>query len=119
MAFFDDMKDTLTSVGRDVTQKTKEISGVTKLKLDIKGKEESLNREYIALGKHYYEMNKDGEVCQEQMANISTLLNEIATMKEEIMKIQGVCKCPNCGASLVAGAAFCNQCGTKIENTTL
>ena len=36
MAFFDSMKETLTTAGRDVSQKAKEVSGVAKLKLDIK-----------------------------------------------------------------------------------
>ena len=48
MAFFDSMKETLTTAGRDVSQKAKEVSGVAKLKLDIKSKEDALNKEYIA-----------------------------------------------------------------------
>ena len=50
MAFFDSMKETLTTAGRDVSQKAKEVSGVAKLKLDIKSREDALNKEYIALG---------------------------------------------------------------------
>lgn len=58
MAFFDNMKETLTSAGRDVSQKAKEVSNIAKLKMDIKSKQDALDKQYIELGKHYYEMIK-------------------------------------------------------------
>ncbi len=115
MSLFDSMKETLTTAGKDVSQKAKEVSGVAKLKLDIKSKEEALNKEYISLGKRYYEMHKEGELAEKEIANISTLRNEIADLKAEVMKIQGSCTCPQCGAVLQAGVVFCSKCGAKIE----
>ena len=35
MSFFDEMKESLVSAGKDVSQKAKEVSGVAKLKLDV------------------------------------------------------------------------------------
>ena len=99
MAFFDSMKETLTTAGRDVSQKAKEVSGVAKLKLDIKSKEDALNKEYIALGKRYYDMQKEGE---------------IADMKDEVVRMQGGACCPHCGAVIPEGAAFCSKCGAKM-----
>lgn len=115
MSFWDNMKETVTSAGRDVSQKAKEVSGVAKLKLDIRSKEEALNKEYITLGKRYYEMNKEGEIADQEMSNVSTLLNEIEDLKEEVLRMQGGYSCPQCGAVLPLGTAFCSQCGTKIE----
>lgn len=115
MSFFDNMKETITTAGKDVSQKAKEVSGVTRLKLDIRSKEDALNKEYIALGKRYYEMNKEGEVADETIANISTLLNEIADLKNEVMKMQGGCICPQCGATMPVGTAFCSKCGASLE----
>lgn len=40
MSFFDEMKESLVSAGKDVSQKAKEVSGVAKLKLDVKSKED-------------------------------------------------------------------------------
>lgn len=34
------MKESLVSAGKDVSQKAKEVSGVAKLKLDVKSKED-------------------------------------------------------------------------------
>ena len=49
MAFFDNMKETLTSAGRDVSQKAKEVSNIAKLKMDIKSKQDALDKQYIEL----------------------------------------------------------------------
>lgn len=114
MSFLDSMKSELLSAGRDVSQKAKEVSGVTKLKLDIKSKEDELNKQYIALGKKYYDMHKEGQMPEEEITNISTLLNEISDLKNEILKIQGSCVCSQCGATLPEGTVFCSKCGAKI-----
>lgn len=120
MAFFDSMKETLTTAGKDVSQKAKEVSAVTKLKLEIRSKQESLDKAYIALGKRCYELHQEGnsiEPTQEEITEISTLTEEIANLNEEILKLQGSCACPQCGAILPDNTAFCNKCGAKIETT--
>ena len=40
MSFFDEMKESLVSAGKDVSQKAKVVSGLAKLILDIKTKED-------------------------------------------------------------------------------
>lgn len=115
MSFLDDMKQELFSAGRDVSQKAKEVSGVAKLKLDIKSKEDALNKQYMELGKKYYDMHKEGEMPEAEITAISTLLNEIKDLKEEILKIQGACTCPECGATLPEGISYCSKCGAKVD----
>lgn len=114
MSFLDSMKSELLSAGRDVSQKAKEVSEVAKLKLDIKSKEDALNKQYVELGKRYYDMHKEGEIPEAEIVNISTLRSEIADLKEEILQIQGACTCPQCGNTLPEGTVFCSQCGAKI-----
>lgn len=115
MSFLDSMKSELLSAGRDVSQKAKEVSEIAKLKMDIKSKEDSLNKQYIELGKRYYNMHKEGEMPEAEIANISTLINEIADLKDEILKIQGACFCPQCGVILPEGTVFCSKCGAKLS----
>ena len=114
MSFLDSMKSELLSAGRDVSQKAKEVSEIAKLKMDIKSREDALNKQYIELGKKYYEMHKEGEMPEAEITNISTLINEIADLKDDILKIQGACICPQCGVTLPEGTVFCSKCGAKL-----
>ena len=46
MDFFDRMGEKLVTAGRDVTQKAKDLSGTAKLNLDIKAKEDFIEKQY-------------------------------------------------------------------------
>ena len=39
MEFFDKLSETIVSAGKDVGQKAKDVSGIAKLKMDIRSKE--------------------------------------------------------------------------------
>lgn len=117
MAIFEDMRDALLSAGKDVSNKAKEVSGVAKLKLDVKSKEDFVEKQYAALGRTYYEQHKEDEepAEAEQFKVIREALEEIERMKAEILNLQGAAECPNCGARMPQGASFCSNCGTKME----
>lgn len=118
MEFFDKLGESLVSAGKDVSQKAKDISEVAKLKLDIKSKEDYVEKQYAALGAAYYEKHKDEEGCEEaeQFFLIKEALEEIERMKAEMLRIQGAAECPNCGARMPEDAAFCSSCGTKMDD---
>ena len=59
-------------------------------------------------------MQKEGEIADEQIANVSSLLSEIADLKDEVVRMQGGACCPQCGAVIPEGAAFCSKCGAKM-----
>ena len=40
MEFFDKLSETIVSAGKDVGQKAKDVSGIAKLKMDIRSKED-------------------------------------------------------------------------------
>lgn len=117
MDIFDKIGVTLASAGKDVTQKAKDVSEVAKLKIDIRSKEEFVEKQYAALGKRYYEKYKDEKDHEEaeQFFLISEALEEIERMQAGVMKIQGAAKCPNCGAKVAETASFCSSCGAKID----
>lgn len=120
MDFFDKLGATLSSAGKDVSQKAKDLSGTAKLNLDIKAKEDLIQKQYTELGRIYYAAHKD-DPAAEGMNCIRTICEaeqEIARMRDEILKIKGAVACPNCGAQLPAGTGFCGQCGTKITTAT-
>ena len=117
MAFFDKLGETIVNVGKDATQKAKDLSGVAKLNLDIKAKEDYVQRQYTELGRIYYEEHKtESEVDgAEHLELIKEALEEIERMKLEIMELRVTKTCPKCGAELADGAEFCSACGEKVS----
>ena len=109
MAFFDKLGETIVNVGKDATQKAKDLSGVAKLNLDIKAKEDYVQRQYTELGRIYYEEHKtESEVDgAEHFELIKEALEEIERMKLEIMELRGT--------ELADGAEFCSACGEKVS----
>ena len=118
MDFFDKLGETIVSAGKDVGQKAKDVSEVAKLKMDIRSKEDFVEKQYAALGRIYFEEHKDETECEqsEQIFLIKEALEEVERMKAEVLKIQGSTECPGCGAKMPEDAAFCSNCGTKLND---
>ena len=64
MEFFDKLSETIVSAGKDVGQKAKDVSEIAKLKMDIRSKEDFVEKQYAELGKAYYEKHKDEESAE-------------------------------------------------------
>lgn len=118
MEFFDKLGESLVTAGKDVTQKAKDVSEIAKLKLDIKSKEDYVQKQYAALGLAYYEKHKDEEGIEEaeQFFLIGEAKEEIERMKAEVLRLHGSAECPKCGATMPEGATFCSSCGTKLDD---
>ena len=118
MGFFDELTESLTTAGKDVTQKAKDMSEIARLKLDIKSKEDYVQKQYMAIGQAYFEKHKDEEGIEEaeQFFLIREALDEIERMKAEILKLRWAAECPKCGAKMPEGATFCSNCGTKMDD---
>lgn len=118
MDFFSKIGDTITSTGRDVSQKAKELTGLAKLNMDVRSKEEYVLKQYSEIGKRYYEMHKDDAEPQfEEMSLIKAALEEIEDLKNEIAEMKGLKHCTSCGAIMGAEDAFCTKCGAKREDS--
>ena len=52
MEFFDKLSETIVSAGKDVGQKAKDVSGIAKLKMDIRSKEDFVEKRVIFETKH-------------------------------------------------------------------
>ncbi|MGN0140767.1 MAG: zinc ribbon domain-containing protein [Roseburia sp.] len=118
MSVLDDVRETLISTGKDVSQKAKDVSEVAKLKLDIRAKEDFVEKQYVMLGTDYYMKHKDDEESEaaEQFRVIGEALEEIRRMKAEVLRIQGAAECPKCGNRMPAGATYCSNCGAKMDD---
>lgn len=118
MDLFEQIGEALVSAGKDVSQKAKDVSGIAKLKIDIRSKEDYVQKQYAALGSEYYAKHKDDNTCEEreQIFLIREALEEIDRMKDEVLKYHGASQCPKCGAKMPEGASFCSSCGAKLND---
>ena len=98
MDILEKIGDTLVNVGRDVTKKAKDVSGIAKLRLDIRSKEDFIKEQYLELGKAYYEAKE-----------------AIAEMERQILELKKVKVCPDCGAEASDTAGYCSVCGAKLS----
>lgn len=115
MTFLNRLGDTITSVGKDVTQKAKDVSGIAKLKMDIRSREDFVKEQYIQIGKAYYQAHKGEDVPEkDRFDRIDEALDEIARMELQILELKKARKCPKCGAEASDTAEFCSVCGTKL-----
>ncbi len=117
MAIFEKIGDTIVGAGKDVTEKAKELSSVAKLKMDIRTKEEFVEKQYALIGKKYYEAHKDDDILDYEECNvIEEALDSIADMKAQLMDIKGAKKCLSCGEEVAEDASFCANCGAKLDD---
>ena len=101
MAFIEKMGDTLFNMGKDVSQKAKDMSGIAKLKLNIRAKEDFVKAQYMEIGKAYYERHRGEETPeQERFDLIDEALEAIEEMEMQILELKGARKCPGCGTKL-------------------
>ncbi len=115
MDFFERLGDTIVNVSRDVTQKAKDVSGIAKLKLDMKATEDFIKEQYAALGKWYYQEHKEEEGEQRAwIERIDEALEAIAQMELKILELKKARVCQECGAQASDTAEYCSVCGAKL-----
>ncbi len=76
--------DTISAVAQTIVEKNRTNAKLNRLRLVMKSESELMNRAYIALGKHYYEMQKKGEAKPDE--NQQQLFEVIEKSKAKIAK---------------------------------
>ena len=81
-----------------------------------KAKEEVMGA-YLALGKEYFEANKNNESSDfaEQIVNIKEKQDKEMLWYQYRLSLEEKTLCEHCGAIITSDSAFCNKCGGKIE----
>ena len=114
MGFFNEL-------GKKTTEATSKITKETKLKLKMGDNKSKINGLYQEIGKKVYEKHARGEKIdikeelKEECEKIDTLSKEIEEARLEILKLNNKRLCPNCFSEVEKTAAFCSQCGEKLE----
>ena len=120
MGFFNDLKETITDTGKDLSSKAKTTSDNAKLKNQIRTNEKSIESLVLQIGNRYLEKCTD-EVDPEY----ADLITEIRRLQAENAELNqtiaansapaGSKQCSNCGQYNAPEAKFCVSCGTELK----
>ena len=116
MAFWDNLSQKASETTAKAMQKAKEMSDVAKLNSMISEEEAKINNTYYQVGKLYVTMHPHDheEEFAGMVASLAEAEEKIKSYRQQIQDIKGVVRCPQCGAEVQSGAAFCSSCGTPM-----
>ena len=120
MAFFTDMKRSLTEAGKQVAQKTKEAfrhGPVKDAALQGEGGGEPPVRADRQERSSKPQTQSDEEAYSAEFALIRESLKTIDELQNRLSTLEGFIHCPECGARIEKTAAFCSKCGAKIAES--
>lgn len=92
MDFLDKLGETITTKGKEVTDKAKDLAEVANLKSQISTCENVIKKNYIELGRIYYE--KHGSASEEEYEEacraIANAQNAVVDLEAKIKEIKGI-----------------------------
>lgn len=117
MAFFEDLGKRITQTSQEVVQKTKDTAEVIKLNNMISDEEKCINNLYSEVGKKYFEIHFESyeQELEDMIIAIKEAKNKIEEYTEQVKRLKGIVRCPNCGGEVQYGTPFCSSCGTRME----
>ena len=118
MAFFDDLKKSLTDVSETIAKKSGEVMEVQKLKLKKCTIESDIRKDYELLGRIYFNAMEESGAIDDSVLEIFQKIVEakdaVAEIEKNLEKFSKSKKCPVCGGKSSKDTAFCPHCGTKF-----
>ena len=92
MDFLDKLSETITSKGREVSDKAKDLAEIASLKSQNNTCEEVIRKNYIEIGKMYYEQHalEPGEEYEEACRAIMNAKNGVADLEQKIRDVKGI-----------------------------
>lgn len=119
MEFLDNAVTKAKEVFDVACQKTGEVIGTSKQKIDIASMESKRSKDFEALGKLYFELVKEQEI---ENQSIKDIVDEIKAKNEKISNLQAELNaiknkklCDNCKCYVENDAQFCKNCGAKLD----
>lgn len=92
MEFFEKIGDTITSKGREVSEKAKDLAEIANLKGQINTCEEVIRKNYLEIGRLYYEKEglEPGAEYEAFCQAISNAKTGIEDLEEKIKRVKGI-----------------------------
>ena len=109
----DDIKESIVSAGKYVSQNASIATSKANIKLNLKSKEDVLTKEYAKLGKEYFDSltKKD----KSKYKNIISLEEEVNKLRLELDTLNDARVCQKCGTKITKDIKFCSECGSKVN----
>ena len=91
-SFVNKIGETISAKGKAVTLKAKDLAEIASLKSQIGTCENVMKKNYMEIGKRYYELHKDAweEIYDEECRAISNARNGIEELETKIKEIKGI-----------------------------
>ncbi len=92
MDFLEKVGSVITVKSKEATDKAKELTEIARLKSQIATCEEVVKKNYMEIGKLYYEQHKDNPEAdfEKQCRNIANAQNGIRKLNKQIDDIKGL-----------------------------
>ncbi len=92
MDFFEKLGDTIQTKGKEAADKAKELADIAALKSQINTCEEVIKKNYMEIGKMYYEQygNMPEEPFAKQCRAIMNAQNGVEELQQKIREIKGL-----------------------------
>ena len=102
----------------NVGKKATEIADLSKLKMSAAQLSREISNQFELIGRAVYDADKAGEnadqAVKEGMEAVDALYQELNAVTEKIQELKKTVTCPEFGARLEKGNAFCPKCGAKL-----
>ncbi len=113
---FKQISSTVSEAGKAGLERTKGLRDNARITLEIRDRENSIQKAYRELGRAYFKDHRfDEDPAYDQIVFIKAAFEEIGELKTNKDEIRGIRRCPACGEVIVNDANFCPNCGTKYE----
>lgn len=120
MSFFDELKKGFSDVSEVIVKKSSEMMEIQKLKLKKSSMESDIKKDYMLLGKLYFnQMEKSGTIDEAAEDAFQRIVEGREAIKEINIKIQKMSKertCSVCGEKSSKAVPFCPFCGAKFDD---
>lgn len=118
MAFFNDLKKSISEVSETVVKKSGNIVEIQKLKSKRSSLESECKDLYEKLGKMYFDIYVAGDMTDMEASQICEQIQANQEAQEEttqaITRAKGTTLCPNCKAEISTEVSFCPKCGFNV-----
>lgn len=119
MGKFDELLYKAKCVANAAGKKTGEMVEISKMKLQVVQFNSDIDKIYKKIGELIYAGSKNSIDVQAEvkveMAEIDSVLEQIADLNVKISEAQSTVKCDNCGATNSTDSIFCSRCGRSLS----